>query len=340
MSKLNIHKFKLKKLIAFSGLIVAPIFASLAIACTSSDVTLTEEDKRFAETGKGTDISVKVLKDRKSIVQLKYAGYEYFTFSDYWWSESRSKTIKVESYYSPGIDIEKGPSLEEKEAFWKNEETNPETDNHEVFFKIDSLDNLKKEIAKNTVLENSVKKDDQENSENQFKSVSLVTDETSLKTQLRVTDEENEKFSKFVKEKIDSNLKDEEIEKMKPWNSYFNYDLINKKLDLKNYDYLFIKDLTEFIYPQKSPSEADFIYHKVNKGIQIDDYRIDQETKTIVLKFSWFKVPEKERYVTTAVDPSTFETPKTITSFLLPVSKNWIEDFDFNEWKIVRDTWS
>ncbi|PAK20983.1 hypothetical protein CJJ23_04215 [Mycoplasmopsis agassizii] len=247
MSKLKIQKFEPKKLINFLSLSAIPVLASLAIACTSSDVTLTEEDKRFAETGKGTDLSVKILDNKKTVIQLKYVGYEYFTFSDYWWSERRSKVIKTQSYYSSGIDIEKGVSFEEKEAFWKNEETNPETDNHEVFFKRDSLENLKKEISKSTVLENSLKKDDQKNSETQFKSVSLVTDETSLKIQLRATDEEEEKFSKFVKEKINSKLKDEEIEKMKPWNSYFNYDLISQKLDLTKL-WLFIYQRLYWIY--------------------------------------------------------------------------------------------
>ncbi|PAK20981.1 hypothetical protein CJJ23_04205 [Mycoplasmopsis agassizii] len=330
---------KFKKLFLFSTLVATPILASLTIACSSSGINFTEEDRRFAETGKGTDVSVKVLENQKSIVQLKYVGYEHFTFSDYWWSEFRSKNIKLWTYSRLGIDIEKGLPSDKKEKFWIQEKSNPETDNHEVFFKIDSLDNLKKGISKSTVLENSLKKGDQKNSETQFKSVSLITDENSLKTQLRVTDEE--KFSKFVKEKIDPEIKDEDIDKMKPWNYYFNYDVIKQKLDLENNNYLFIKVLTDFVDFPDSPNEEWLVYHKVDKGIQIEDYKVDVDLQTITLKFGYITVPEKPgRAVSWVEKPYIFKTPETITSFLLPVSKNEITDFDFNEWKIVRDNWS
>ncbi|PAK20984.1 hypothetical protein CJJ23_04220 [Mycoplasmopsis agassizii] len=338
MSHLHIQKFnkkdRFRKIIIFSGLFVAPIFTSLAIACSSS-VTLTEEDRRFAKTGKGTDVSVKTLENNKSIIQLKHVGYEYFTFSDYWWSEDKSDIIKnIRSNWLLQHDI----NFETDVLSDGEEENNLEADNHEVFFKLASLDELKNKISKSTVLKNSLKQEDQNQSDKQFKSVSLITDETSLRTQLRSTDEEKEKFSKFIKEKVDANLNNEDIENMMPWNSYFNYDLINQKLDLEKNNYLFIKDLTEFVDFPNEPSEEQLIYHKIDKGIQIQDYRIDIPNKTIFLEFSWFKVPYEKGYVTLISKPFLFKTPKTITSFLLPVDKDEISDFDFNEWKIVRDT--
>lgn len=97
-----------------------------------------------------------------------------------------------------------------------DEKITPNNENSEVFFKVNSLDEIKKEIAKKTVLGTALKKEDQKSTDKQFKSISLITDESSLKTQLRTSEEENEKFSKFAKEKIDASLKGDDIEKMKP----------------------------------------------------------------------------------------------------------------------------
>ncbi|PAF55477.1 hypothetical protein [Mycoplasmopsis agassizii] len=332
-------KFTLKKVLLFSGLLAIPAFTSLAIACASYGETLTDEDKRFAETGKGTDISLKTLGNKKVAVQLKHVGYEYFTFSDYWWSEYTSRDIRYVSHMgSYGIDAEKSISDADRKSFWEKDKTNPNLENSEVFFKLDSIDNLKKEISKNTVLENSIKQENQNTSDKQFKSVSLITDEASLKTQLRLTDEEKQKFSKFIKEKVDSKLKDEEIEKLKPWNSHFNYNLINQKLDLENNNYLFVKDLTKMIKLEGASTESELTYHKVNKGIQIDDYQIDKENKIITLKFSYKYIPTIEGLIKDDKErPNRFVNPETITSFLLPVSKSELSDFDMSEWKIVTD---
>ncbi|PAF55475.1 hypothetical protein [Mycoplasmopsis agassizii] len=219
-----------------------------------------------------------------------------------------------------------------------DEKITPNNENSEVFFKVNSLDEIKKEIAKKTVLGTALKKEDQKSTDKQFKSISLITDESSLKTQLRTSEEENEKFSKFAKEKIDASLKGDDIEKMKPWNSYFNYDLINKKLDLKNNNYLFVKDLTHLIVYGESFGESGLVYHKVDKGIQMYDYIIDKENKTLTLKFSYFNVPEQDYLLTKPYEKQNrFTGPNTITSFLLPVPKSELNDFDFNEWKIITE---
>ncbi|WP_371246124.1 hypothetical protein ACA758_03540 [Mycoplasmopsis agassizii] len=345
MSHLDTQNFnkkaKIKKIFISSALLAIPIFSSFAIACTptTSKTKLTEEDKRFAETGKGTDLSVKILDSKKTVIQLKYAGYEYFTFSDYWWSEDKTKNIRMYSYGNEaGIDAEKSINGAERNKMREDEKFAPNNENSDVFFKVNSLDEIKKEIAKKTVLGTVLKQVDQKSTDKQFKSISLITDEASLKTQLRTSEEENEKFSKFAKEKINASLKDDEIEKMKPWNSYFNYDLINKKLDLKNNNYLFVKDLTHLIVYGESFGESGLVYHKVDKGIQMYDYIIDTENKTLTLKFSYFNVPQQDNLVRTLKEKQNrFTGPNTITSFLLPVPKSELNDFDFNEWKIITE---
>ncbi|PAF55474.1 hypothetical protein [Mycoplasmopsis agassizii] len=76
MSRLDTQNFnkkaKIKKIFISSALLAIPIFASFAIACTptTSKTKLTEEDKRFAETGKGTDVSVKILDNKKLLFNL------------------------------------------------------------------------------------------------------------------------------------------------------------------------------------------------------------------------------------------------------------------------------
>ncbi|PAK20986.1 hypothetical protein CJJ23_04230 [Mycoplasmopsis agassizii] len=237
-----------------------------------------------------------------------------------------------------GIDAEKSISVAERRKMIYDEKNNPNNEDSEVFFKVNSLDKLKKEIENKTVLGTSIKQEDQKSSDKQFKSVGLITDESSLKTQLRSSEKEKEKFSKFAKEKIDANLKDDEIEKMKPWNSYFNYDLIKKKLDLKNNNYLFVKDLTHLIIYGEFQGESSLVYHKVDKGIQVYDYIIDKENKTLTLKFSYFNVPQQDYLLTRPYEKQNrFTGPNTITSFLLPVPKSELNDFDFNEWKIVTE---
>lgn len=306
-----------------------------AIACSAkidnNQVEITPEDIRLKLTGQGTDISKKVLENKKTIVQLKTAGYEQFTFSDYWWSMDDSRRINVASNLY-GVDIEKSLKHNGNKLTIDQIDALP---NKEVFFELNSLKKLKEDISNSSMLKVSKTSEDQNNSNKQFKSISLITDEKTLKTQLRVSDSEKEKFSKFVKEKVNENLTEEDVEKLQPWNSYFSYDLIKEKLDLENHNYLFIKDYTSFII------DADFVdsekyesYTKVNKGIQLADYEINNATKSITLKFTSIHIPyDLELQKTLIAQPYVYTGPRRSTSWLVSVDKTVLSDFDFNEWK-------
>ncbi|SMC17234.1 hypothetical protein SAMN02745179_00422 [Mycoplasmopsis agassizii] len=307
-----------------------------AIACSAKlehPVEITPEDIRLKLTGQGTDISEKVLENKKTVLQLKTVGYNQFTFSDYWWSFSDNNLINNASRIH-GIDSEKSISYSNLEK--ANIEFLPV---EEVFFKVDGLKNLEKEINETSMLKTAKSLSDQKTTDKQFKSISLVTDEESLKTQLRISEEEKERFSKFIKEKVDSNLTEEQIEKLKPWNSYFSYNLINEKLDFEKNNYLFVKDLTEFIEDSSYYlSEKYKEYVKVDKGVQLSDYDVNAETKTITLKFSLVEIPlVGQLLVPTSANPYIYTGPKDTTSWFLPIEKSILSDFDLNEWKIERN---
>ncbi|PAK21510.1 hypothetical protein CJJ23_01830 [Mycoplasmopsis agassizii] len=181
---------------------------------------------------------------------------------------------------------------------------------------------------------------DQNTNDTQRKSISLVTDEASLKTQLRVSDDEKEKFKKYIKNNVDPNLTDEQIEKLKPWNFYFSYDLIKDKLDLNKSHYLFVKDLTDLILDSDSYSNIFHKkYEKVNKGVYLKDYKLDKETKTITLNLGYNFLPYEDHsgeITQPVVHPSHYIEPKALTSFLLPIAKNQLSNFNLNEWKIIK----
>ncbi|WP_371246356.1 hypothetical protein ACA758_05025 [Mycoplasmopsis agassizii] len=332
-----------RKFLVFSGLTILFLATFSAIACKSineDNVELTPEDRRLKAEGKGTDISEKVLENKKTVVQLKMAGYNQFTFSDYWWLENDSQKINLSSQTN-GIDAEKSLMSTRSERIIKQLESGKiqeltSVPSREVFFKVDNLKTIEEQIGKSSVLETSKSLDDQINSDKQFKTISLVSDEESLKTQLRVSEQEKEKFSKFIKEKVNPNLTEKQIEKLKPWNLYFNYDLIKDKLDLENNNYLFIKDLTRFIENADTYySEKYQAYVKVDTGVQLSDYKIDKETKTITLEFSYITVPYSFLVTKTQdIKPDVYTGPRKSTSWLVPVDKSELSDFDLNEWTI------
>ncbi|PAK21789.1 hypothetical protein CJJ23_00385 [Mycoplasmopsis agassizii] len=343
MINLSAIKSKFKKILFFSGITILSLATFSAIACKSineDNVKLTPEDRRLKAEGQGTDIREKTLENEKTVVQLKMAGYNQFTFSDYWWLESDNQQINVISEVY-GIDAEKSLMSKRSERIIKQLESGkiqelPSVISREVFFKVDNLKAIEEEIGKTSMLETSKSLDDQTNSDKQFKTISLVSDEESLKTQLRVSEQEKEKFSQFIKEKVDSNLTEEQIEKLKPWNSYVTFDLIKDKLNLENNNYLFIKDLTRFIENADSYyAEKYKAYVKVDTGVQLSDYKINKETKTITLKFSYVTVPDSF-FVTKTLDikPYVYTGPRKSTSWLVPVDKNELSDFDLNEWTI------
>ncbi|WP_371246494.1 hypothetical protein ACA758_00525 [Mycoplasmopsis agassizii] len=336
MSNSLIKKFRktnFRKYLLFSGLSILSISTFAAIACSSSNVVITEEDRRLKETGKGTDLSVKVLDNKKEIIQLRTEGYEYFTFSDFHWLAGSSLFVENAST-AYGINIEH-IDYKKREELEKQLDSEPRI-SRELFLKKDSLENIKKAIKEKRLINVALSVDDQINTDKEHKTISLVTDQTSLKKQLRVSDEEQTKFVNFIKEKVDPNLTDKQIEELKPWNSYFNYDLINKKLDLENNNYLFVKDLTEVLREGHYGSYAAMMeYLKVDRGLQIADYKIDKETKTITLSFKYFRIPTTGPVIVTAdIKPYIFIGPKAQTSFLLPVDKSELSDFDFNEWTL------
>ncbi|PAF55536.1 hypothetical protein [Mycoplasmopsis agassizii] len=321
------RKLNIKKLILFSGMSLISVATFSAVACS---VNQTPEDIRLTLTGKGTDISEKTLENKKTIVQLKTVGYEQFTFSDYWWSLQDNLSVKYHSEHY-GIDIEREQDVQSK--------NNSQNDSEDIFFKKEKTENLKKNISDSSVLDTSIRMDDQKDTDKQFKSISLVTDEETLKTQLRISDKQNERFYTFARTKIDSNIKDEDIENLKPWNSHFSYEAIKSKLDLEKNNYLFVKDFTNFIVRGENVNwEKELIYNKVDKGIHVSDYRIDKDKKEFYLFLKYSNPPTKEpdRYAArpTMVLRSVFIGPKGLTSFLLPVDKDEISDFDLNEWKI------
>ncbi|PAK21593.1 hypothetical protein CJJ23_01430 [Mycoplasmopsis agassizii] len=323
----HLPTLKFKKIFTSLGASAISLVAFSVVACSMNQ---TAEDIRLSKTGKGTDISEKLLENKKTIVQLKTVGYEQFTFSDYWWSLQDNLSVKYHSEHY-GIDIERKQDVKSGNS--------SQNDSADIFFKTDNVENLKKNISESLVLDTSIRMDNQKDTDKIFKSISLVTDEETLKAQLRITDKQKEEFAAFARTKIDANLKDEDIENLKPWNSHFSYESIKSKLDLKKNNYLFVKDFTNFIVKGENVNwEKELVYNKVDKGIHVSDYRIDKNKKEFYLFLKYSNPPTKERdkYASkpTVVLNSVFIGPKGLTSFLLPVDKDEISDFDLNEWKV------
>ncbi|WP_371246098.1 hypothetical protein ACA758_03375 [Mycoplasmopsis agassizii] len=162
---------------------------------------------------------------------------------------------------------------------------------------------------------------------NYLKSISLVTDQESLKKQLRLNDEDQKKHNTYLERIEGKTLTTAELAKLKPWSESFNQQTIESKLTLKNHDYLFVKDLWEYFSP------TAIRVSRVEAGIELLDYRIDIENKTIKMKAGF--VAEKFCSNCGHNARAVYAYPPKTTSFLIPVEKGKITDFNMNEWNII-----
>ncbi|PAF55455.1 hypothetical protein [Mycoplasmopsis agassizii] len=262
-------------------------------------------DKQY--TGDTAAIYSKKTSNNQEYVQLNIVGYNrYFSFSDWYWS-----------YQRYGEDDTNDPNQYFNNVVKKNKWEYDNKKIHEI-----SLEGIG---SSNWVEFNDF--DSQKNFPNYLKTVSLISSQENLKKQLRLTADEENKYKNYLERVKKKTLTNDEIKALMPWSDSFNEKSINSKLNLEKFDYIFLKDLWRYI-------ESPMIQvSRVDAGIEIIDYIVNLENKTIKIKT--YIVPEKFQTSGVVNQGISWANPPRTTSFLIPVEKGKISDFNMNEWNIV-----
>ncbi|PAK21342.1 hypothetical protein CJJ23_02265 [Mycoplasmopsis agassizii] len=270
----------------------------------------------------------------KPYVQLNTYGFKDYTFSDFKWAITTerflvSMSVPIVKANGSVITGQGFQTSDDEKAF-----------NNELLFQYFGIKAKwdYKKFSKHEWLKSNfyvVDKATQERFEDYQKSISLIKSDDDLKKALRLTDEEQLKYLNYYKEitpEIDlENVKDETAyfkERYMPWSKTFNFDVIKSKLDFKKYNYLFIKDFHRTII---NSGEA---VSRLDGGIDLKDYQIDVTNKKLTLKTGAKpETNEGEQFiVNTAV---WVDKSGRLNSFMIPIEKTELTEFDFNEWEII-----
>ncbi|PAF54869.1 hypothetical protein [Mycoplasmopsis agassizii] len=163
--------------------------------------------------------------------------------------------------------------------------------------------------------------------------ISLIKNEEDLKLNLRLSDEDQKVYDEYLKVRDYKNLNDMVAirKEYSPWSDSFNYESVKQKLDLNNSDYIFIKDLSQFIRNKGTPTE-----YFLDGGLEIKNYKIDDINKTILVDWGWSPTtPFVNGSVNLAIQTG---LPERFHSFLIPVEKGKIFNFNVFDWKMKRLT--
>ncbi|PAF54988.1 hypothetical protein [Mycoplasmopsis agassizii] len=283
----------------------------------------------------------KVTSNKKPFVQLNTFGFKFFTFSDWYWawykpgdekSLDGAVKIKKDDELVKGKTNEKTPKMKPNIAggFIKKSEWIYENGNKHTW--IWSGENSNFHIEEPEI---------QKNFDTNHKSISLIENEDDLKIALRFDDESWKTYYEYFKsiDKVtgwDYNngckygpycvAKKDIKSRFLPWSKTFNYPLIKEKMDLKKYNYLFLKDFWNL---EVNNGEADVL---LDGGITIEDYDIDIKNKNITLDFREKSALLPRQFVNNI---SWTGASNRLTSFMIPIEKNKLSDFDFNDWTIT-----
>ncbi|PAK20898.1 hypothetical protein CJJ23_04795 [Mycoplasmopsis agassizii] len=321
-----------KKYLIISSITLSLGFLITAVACTTENPEPPEKPKKLdpvkiPEIEKGAALFEKSTTDNKPYLQLNTWSYLKFTFSDFYWvfenywiENSNGRFVEPRPYhYNEEEDSKISVGRFLKKDGWNYESLPSFTGLH------DSGETAKR--LRNFSEQNSYP--------NYLKSISLVKNEAELKKALRLNDDDQNKYLSYFKaienenqKKNKTDLSNEKIlEKYLPWSKTLNLDTIKKNMDFSNYDYLFVKDL----YSLKGGPHDNIA--DLSKGVNIDSYGFDLNTKTLKIKFGF----------DSEIDPC-LDCPvnlieytglwKRLNSMFIPIAKNSINSFDMNEWNL------
>ncbi|PAK20915.1 hypothetical protein CJJ23_04640 [Mycoplasmopsis agassizii] len=306
----------------------------------------------FLEKNPSAAIYEKVTNDKKPFIQLNTFGFKYFTFSDWYWGWYYGGNEKsLEGSY---IEIRKDDSDKDNELIdWKTGQETPkmepfitggfikkpswiyENGNKNIWYK--KGDEKYKLYVEKSEIEKKF--------DTNHKSISLIKNEDDLKTALRFDNDSWKIYYEYFKS-IDNEWINVTGQKYKevcyygsgcepikdltsrflPWSKTFNYPLIKYKMNLNKYNYLFLKDFWNLWIPHV---EADIF---LEGGITIENYDIDVENKNITLDFREISGLLPMQFVQNMEWRARSDR---LTSFMIPVEKNKLNDFDFNDWTIT-----
>ncbi|PAK21188.1 hypothetical protein CJJ23_03180 [Mycoplasmopsis agassizii] len=331
------HIQKYKKLRKLLFLASASIGASLIItlaSCSHSDFKHTRLKKDAAIYQKTSS------EDNKPYLKISTYGSKYYTFSDWYW-EGPSVKEQAEQFGIPMRD-ETGKWLV-KSA--ENPEVKSENSNNDKNIADSNSKNVTKEWFgskyKNVFTSDKLQekpaeskygdffyatKEIQKSDSSYLKSVSLVKNDSDLKSALRLDESGKEYYRKYFREINLSDKTDKELyDDFSPWSNNFNYETFKNKLDFKNFNYLFLKDFANLIAYNDSPESI------LEGGVEIAKYEIDVVNKTIKIKFFWTPTTF-ENDTTDVSEIIQIWNPKRLTSFMIPIKKDKLTSFDFDDW--------
>ncbi|WP_371246104.1 hypothetical protein ACA758_03425 [Mycoplasmopsis agassizii] len=341
MKLINSQKSKKRKLIFLFTTLAVGVFSTLSLIACSSHPTILE--KGAAVYSKTTEV------DKKPYVQINLYGYEQFTFGNWYRTGARPDSSYLtyrRIIIRNSIDNKNGedPNWHEtdvKSPFIIGEETDEQK---EIRKRWGLFVPKYKWIYNNSPIYNSLsdkQKDsfylvdalEQNQEPDSQKFISLIKNEEELKSSLRLDEESKSTYLKYLKSiASESELKnvtdkDSYLEKKYlPWSNSFNYETIKSKLDLKKYDYIFIKDSGSYF---RNSGEGIEVF--LDGGLEIQDYKIDPNSKTFNIK--WGHKPTVPSGIDIVVDTAIHSEPSSrYHSFLIPVEKGSISDFKVNDW--------
>ncbi|WP_143823390.1 hypothetical protein [Mycoplasmopsis agassizii] len=335
---------KKKLLLSLMSISAVTVITAL-VACAPNVTTPVEpEPKRIKEA---TGIFEKRTIYNKPYIKLTTIGYNRFTFSNWYWSYWNNFYQHNEFY-------------EIKDIWEKEGKTFPEEDVIRYFYsaglsgkfvaKVAKKDQWEYESNKAYNARNGVKYDKafiedfsiQKSFPSYQKSISLVKNESDLKKELRLEEDDQKVYENYLeryyKKVTDSEkLTNFDYKKFLPFSDSFNLETIKSKLDFEKYDYIFLKDFWSFLYTNVYFETMHSGVWELDGGIELGDFKIDPKEKKI--KIGLYIPPkksnEKPRKVPDRLPAADIwnEDPR-LNSFLVPIEKGKIDTFDLNDYNL------
>ncbi|PAF55309.1 hypothetical protein [Mycoplasmopsis agassizii] len=355
MSILNVQKSKIiKKLLILLTTFIASSGVIALASCSSSDFKVKQLEKDSALYEKQTS-------DNKPYLQFNMYGYPNFTFSNWIMTTGDITNFKADNYpiikgngevilktneqYHADMEKfqkEKGLDSEDVYKYWVKKHYDP-NDYHTYFIPKFKWNYKQEQTFTRTFPKSSnnynanlyfVDDEMQKYDPSYQKSVSLIKNEDDLKASLRLDEKGKTVYKNYLNQlnELSSDKKShEDLEKeYLPWSSKFNYENIKNKLDFDKYSYLFIKDVASQILFYNIQGES-----RLDGGVEISKYNVDINNKTINLEWGW--VPTSNKGDFHGSSPAIrMSVPDRLTSFMIPVEKDKLSEFDFNEWKFLQ----
>ncbi|WP_371246108.1 hypothetical protein ACA758_03445 [Mycoplasmopsis agassizii] len=356
MSQWHIQKSKKYKKVFFvisSSLITSSV--GVLIACSTNEAMYKKETpletpkvviKQFPwPLEKGAAVYSKLTKaDNDPYIQINLYGYKFFTFGNWYpvydsfenfnWRNLLVRNVSDGKTSDPDLNIgdgggslkvgeEETPRQKKIRDTWTFFANKPDW----IYSKSKVYNSLDKEQKNSRYLVDAL---EQEAEPDYQKFISIVKNENDLKMSLRLSDNDQKLYDEYLLNFFDFKNSKNILElrhKFLPWSNTFNFEIIKDKLNFNKYDYLFIKDISQYFRFNES---SDYL---LEGWLEISKYKIDEITKTIYV--DWNIAPTVPEGITSGAD-SVIPTslPKRFHSFLIPVEKGKISDFNVYDWNM------